>query len=85
MRIRPEGLRVGEEGVQACDEGRTPQVRGGPTVWQEFSRGRESERVGLEEGEEVREEESPVRRQLYAALSALHSDGRSEYGRIPVK
>ena len=65
MRVGPERLRVREEGVQAGDEWRTPEVRRRPSIWLELGRVREGERVRLEEGEEVREEEPAVRSKLW--------------------
>jgi len=36
MQLTPERLRVGEEGVQAGDGGRTPKIRSGPSIGLEF-------------------------------------------------
>jgi hypothetical protein len=38
MQLAPEWLRVGEEGVQASDGGRTPKICGGPSIGLEFWR-----------------------------------------------
>lgn len=36
MQLGPERLRVGEEGVEAGDGGRTPKIRGSPSISLEF-------------------------------------------------
>lgn len=36
MQLAPERLCVGEEGVQARDGGRTPKIRGSPSIGLEF-------------------------------------------------
>ncbi len=64
VRVRPERLRVREEGVEPGDERRTPQVGRRPAVGQELGRRGERQRVRLEEREEVREEEPGVRGEL---------------------
>ena len=64
VRVRPERLRVREEGVEPGYEGRTPEVGRGPPVWKELGRGRQRQRVWLEEREEVGEEETSVRGEL---------------------
>ena len=67
MSVGPERLGVRQEGVQARDERRTPEVGRRPSVRQELGWGGERERVGLEEREEVRDEEPAVRGQLQIA------------------
>ena len=64
MKVLEERLGMSEGCVQPCDERCTPQVCCCPTVWGEFGWGRECECVGLEEGEEVNDEESSVRSNL---------------------
>ena len=64
MSVRPEWLGVRQEGVQARDERRTPEVGRRPSVRQELGWGGERERVGLEEREEVGEEETSIRGKL---------------------
>ena len=63
-----------EEGVEPCDEGRTPEVGSRPAVGEELGGRGERECIRLEEGEEVREEETAVGRNLAAEDSERMRD-----------
>lgn len=60
MKIGPEGLGVGEEGIEAGDGRGAPKVDGGPAVGLQLGRGLEGQRRRVQEGEEVGEEEAGV-------------------------
>lgn len=67
VRLRPEGLRVREERVQAGDEGRGPEVGAGPAVRRDLGGRRDAHGVRLEHGEHVRHAEACVRDKLCGA------------------
>lgn len=60
VQVRPEGLRVGEKGVEAGDGGCTPEVCGSPAVRLKLGRGFEGEWGGAEDGKHVCHEEASV-------------------------
>lgn len=64
MQVRPKRLCVCERRVDARDERGAPQVCRGPAVRQELGGGRERQRRGVEEGDEVGKEEAAVGDQL---------------------
>ena len=78
MRVRPEGLRVREEGVQRRDARRDPEVGRRPAVGPELGWCGERERVGLEEGERVNGEEACVWGDLWMSLLESARECRDE-------
>lgn len=60
MEIYPEWLGMREEGVEARDEGCTPEVDGGPAVGEEFRGSGDAVACWLEHGEGVYHEETGV-------------------------
>ena len=70
VQLRPVRLRVREERVEACDQGRDPEVERRPAVGQHLGRRRHAEAVRREEVERVRQEEAAVGGYLRQGVSA---------------